>query len=65
MNSTFRFIADVSKRLSRPVNNLVDVSFVVDTLHELRQKEIDVDMTIGPIEVCRYVIVNSDILYMW
>ena len=57
MNETFRFIGDVSKRLDRPVNDLTDVRLVVDTLCEFRLKEIDVDMTIAPIEVCLTVCV--------
>ena len=51
MNESFRFIDDVSKRLGRPINDLGDVRLVVDTLCELRLKEIDIDMTIAPIEV--------------
>ena len=51
MNETFRFIDDVSKRLGRPINDLGDVRLVVDTLCELRLREIDVDMSITPIEV--------------
>lgn len=51
MDDAFRFIGDVSKRLDRPINHLSDVRLVVDTLCEFRLKEIDVDMTIAPIEV--------------
>jgi len=52
MNDMIRFMDDVSKRLGRPINDLSDVRLVVDTLCELRRKEIDIDMTIAPIEVC-------------
>jgi len=51
MNDTLRFIGDVGKRLGRPISDLGDVCLVVDTMRELRRKETDVDMTIGPIEV--------------
>ena len=51
MNNTFHFIDDASKRLDRPINDLSDVSRVVDALRELRQREIDVDMTITQSEV--------------
>jgi len=51
MNEALRFIGDVGRRLARPITDLSDVRLVVDTLCELRLREIDVDMTIGPIEV--------------
>jgi len=70
MNNTFHFIADIGKRLGRPINDLGDVRLVVDTLCELRLKEIDVDMSVGPIEVCfivavigYFVVITYTVLY--
>jgi len=52
MNDIFGFIDDVGKRLARPIKDLDDVRFAMSALKELREKEIDIDMTVTPIEVC-------------
>ena len=51
MNEIFDFVEDVNKRLSRPIKDLDDIRFIMAALKELRENEIRIDMTIGPIEV--------------
>jgi dynein heavy chain len=53
MNEIFELIDDIGKRLSRPIKDLDDIRFVMAALKELRDNEIRIDMTIGPIEVSR------------
>ena len=52
MNEIFDFMNDVSKRLHKPIKDLDDISSAMVALKELRDNEIRIDMTIGPIEVC-------------
>jgi dynein heavy chain len=51
MNDTLTFVSDMTKRLNRPIKDLEDVRSMMAALKELRQKEITIDMGIGPIEV--------------
>jgi len=51
MNDLFEFIGDVTVRLNRSISDLDDVRSMMATLKELRDKEISIDMAIGPIEV--------------
>jgi len=51
MNEIFDFVEDINKRLSRPIKDLDDIRFIMAALKELRENEIRIDMTIGPIEV--------------
>ena len=44
-------IEDISKRLSRPVKDLDDVRTAMAALKEIREEEIRIDMSLGPIEV--------------
>ena len=50
MESTFTFIDDIGKRLSRPIKDLDDIRIAMAALKEIREKEIKTDMSIGPIE---------------
>ena len=52
MQSIFTFCEDVMKRLMRPIKDLDDIRMAMATLKEIRENEIRIDMTIGPIEVC-------------
>ena len=61
MEDIFAFIEDIQKRLSRPIKDLDDIRFAMAALRDLREREIYIDMSIGPIEVsfhsyCRHVI---------
>lgn len=52
MEEIFTLVDDVSKRMSREVKDLDDIRIVMGALKEIREKQIDVDMSIIPIEVC-------------
>ena len=45
------FVGEFHKKLSRPVNDLEDVRMMMIALEEIREKEIDIDMELSPIEV--------------
>lgn len=51
MDEITQFLSDYSKRLSRPINDLEDVRSAMAALEDVRQNEIRIDMTLGPIEV--------------
>nr|XP_006825999.1 PREDICTED: dynein heavy chain 5, axonemal [Saccoglossus kowalevskii] len=50
MLEIFDFIDNLQKRLARPIKDLDDVRSAMAALHEIREAEIRIDMTIGPIE---------------
>uniref|UniRef100_A0A8C9WHP3 Dynein axonemal heavy chain 8 n=1 Tax=Scleropages formosus TaxID=113540 RepID=A0A8C9WHP3_SCLFO len=45
------FIGEHLKKLSRPIADLDDVRFAMETLSKIRDSEINIDMTLGTIEV--------------
>ena len=51
MDKVMEKIEDLSKRLSRPVKDLDDVRQAMATLKEVREDEIYIDFTLGPVEV--------------
>lgn len=51
MNDIFEFIEETGKKLSRPIKDLDDIRLAMLTLKDVREKEISIDMQIGPIEV--------------
>ena len=51
MDEVFTSIDDWGKRLSRPLKDLDDIRSVMATLKEIRENEIRIDMSLGPIEV--------------
>ena len=51
MEEIFTFLEDITKRLSRPIKDLDDIRLAMAALKEIRDKEIMIDMSIGPIEV--------------
>jgi dynein heavy chain len=51
MEEIFNFIEDLQKRLSRPIKDLDDIRHVMAALKDIRENEIRIDMSIGPIEV--------------
>lgn len=51
MEKTLEQIDDISKRLSRPVKDLDDVRTAMAALKEIRENEIQIDMSLGPVEV--------------
>ena len=50
MEEIFQFIDNLTKRLSRGINDLDDVRGSMAALSEIREAEIRIEMTIGPIE---------------
>ena len=60
MEEIFTFIDDLTKRLSRPIKDLDDIRLAMGALKEIRDHEIRIDMSIGPIEVCiRFADINT------
>lgn len=51
MEEVFRSIDDWTKRLSHPLTDLDDVRSIMATLKEIRENEIEIDMSLDPIEV--------------
>ncbi|XP_022257319.1 dynein heavy chain 5, axonemal-like [Limulus polyphemus] len=58
MDLIFSAINDLSKRLSRPVQDLDDIRTSMSALKEVRDREIEIDLAIGPVEEC-YSILNK------
>ncbi|XP_022805941.1 dynein heavy chain 5, axonemal-like [Stylophora pistillata] len=50
MEEILTFIEDITKRLSRPIKDLDDIRHAMAALKEIRDREIMIDMSIGPIE---------------
>ncbi|XP_015771206.1 PREDICTED: LOW QUALITY PROTEIN: dynein heavy chain 5, axonemal-like [Acropora digitifera] len=50
MEEIFTFLEDMTKRLSRPIKDLDDIRHAMGALKEIRDREIMIDMSIGPIE---------------
>ncbi|KAH0622614.1 hypothetical protein JD844_025060 [Phrynosoma platyrhinos] len=57
MQDMITFITEYLKKLSRPIRDLDDVRFAMEALSHIRDKEIEMDMTMGPIEEA-YTILN-------
>ena len=51
MDGITQFVSEYSKRLSRQINDLEDVRNAMAALEDIRQNQIRIDMTLGPIEV--------------
>ena len=51
MEEILTFLEDITKRLSRPIKDLDDIRHAMASLKEIRDREIMIDMSIGPIEV--------------
>uniref|UniRef100_A0A8C8RGD8 Dynein axonemal heavy chain 8 n=1 Tax=Pelusios castaneus TaxID=367368 RepID=A0A8C8RGD8_9SAUR len=57
MTDMISFITEYLKKLSRPIRDLDDVRFAMEALSVIRDNEIQMDMTLGPIEEA-YSILN-------
>ena len=51
MDDINEFQDDIYKRLSRPIKDLEDVRQAMAALEATRQRQIEIDMSLGPIEV--------------
>ncbi|XP_067841427.1 dynein axonemal heavy chain 8-like [Heptranchias perlo] len=58
MTEITAFITEQMKNLTRPIQDLDDVRFAMESLSEIRDNEIQMDMTLGPIEEA-YSILNK------
>lgn len=58
MSDMIAFISEYLKKLSRPIRDLDDVRFAMEALSCIRDNEIQMDMTLGPIEDA-YAILNG------
>uniref|UniRef100_A0A8C3H648 Dynein axonemal heavy chain 5 n=1 Tax=Chrysemys picta bellii TaxID=8478 RepID=A0A8C3H648_CHRPI len=63
MDAIYTFIDNLSKRLNRPINDLDDVRGAMEALKEIREAEIKIDMTIGPIEESYALLHKYDLLF--
>jgi dynein heavy chain len=52
MDQVVEFEDELSLKLSRPIKDLEDVRQAMAALETIRQKQIEIDMHLGPIEVC-------------
>lgn len=59
MSDMIAFITEYLKKLSRPIRDLDDVRFAMEALSCIRDNEIQMDMTLGPIEVRNDCIFHS------
>lgn len=51
MDEVLSFVDDYSKRLARPIRDLQDVRESMGALADIRNNQIHLDMSLGPIEV--------------
>ncbi|XP_038654873.1 dynein heavy chain 8, axonemal-like isoform X2 [Scyliorhinus canicula] len=58
MSSITTFVSEQAKNMARPIQDLDDVRFAMESLGEIRRYEIQMDMTLGPIEEA-YGILNK------
>jgi dynein heavy chain len=58
MKKTFDFIEELQKRINRPCQDLDDIRTHMKGLNEIKEQEISIDRTIGPIEET-YVMLNK------
>ena len=63
MDKIFAQINDLSRKLSRPIRDLDDLRIGMQALRLIREKEIDMEMAIDPIEVSKTPISFSGINY--
>uniref|UniRef100_A0A452H148 Dynein axonemal heavy chain 5 n=1 Tax=Gopherus agassizii TaxID=38772 RepID=A0A452H148_9SAUR len=63
MDAIYTFIDNLSKRLNRPINDLDDVRGAMEALKEIREAEIKIDITVGPIEESYALLHKYDLLF--
>ncbi len=61
INDVLVFVEDATKRLQRDIRDLEDIKTAMDTLKEVRDNEIHIDMTIQPIEECYALLQKHEI----
>ena len=63
MKKTFDFIEELQKRLNRPCQDLDDIRSHMKGLNEIKEQEILIDRTIGPIEETYAMLNKYEILF--
>ncbi|XP_021242640.1 dynein heavy chain 5, axonemal-like isoform X8 [Numida meleagris] len=63
MDEIYSFIENLSKRLSRPIHDLDDVRGAMEALKEIRENEVKIEMTVGPIEESYSVLQRYNLLF--
>ncbi|XP_031445281.1 dynein heavy chain 5, axonemal-like [Phasianus colchicus] len=63
MDEIYSFIENLSKKLSRPIRDLDDVRGAMEALKEIRENEVKIDMTVGPIEESYSVLQRYNLLF--
>ncbi|XP_067841426.1 dynein axonemal heavy chain 8-like [Heptranchias perlo] len=61
MTEITAFITEQMKNLTRPIQDLDDVRFAMESLSEIRKNEIQMDMTLGPIEEAYHILNKYDV----
>ncbi|XP_010777174.1 dynein heavy chain 5, axonemal-like, partial [Notothenia coriiceps] len=63
MNDLFSFVDGMTRRLQRPITDLEDVRETMAALREVREAEVRVDATIGPVEESFALLNKHDLLF--
>ena len=63
LEKTFESIEEWGKSLSRPLNDFDEIRSVMATLKEVRENEITIDMSLGPIEVYSLQYILADYIF--
>ncbi|XP_055492119.1 LOW QUALITY PROTEIN: dynein axonemal heavy chain 8-like [Leucoraja erinacea] len=61
MTAISTFISEQMKNMARPIQDLDDVRFAMESLAEIRKNEIQMDMTLGPIEEAYNILIKYEV----
>ncbi|XP_060921113.1 dynein axonemal heavy chain 5 [Labrus mixtus] len=63
MDDVFSFVDALTKRLQRPITDLEDVRGAMAALREVREAEVRIDATIGPVEESFALLTKHELLF--
>ncbi|XP_074550150.1 dynein axonemal heavy chain 5 [Halichoeres trimaculatus] len=63
MDDVFSFVDTLTKRLQRPITDLEDVRGAMAALREVREEEVRIDATIGPVEESFALLNKHELLF--
>ncbi|XP_042337533.1 dynein axonemal heavy chain 5-like, partial [Plectropomus leopardus] len=63
MDDVFSFVDGLTKRLQRPITDLEDVRGAMAALREIREAEVRIDATIGPVEESFALLNKHELLF--
>ncbi|XP_049912492.1 dynein axonemal heavy chain 5 [Epinephelus moara] len=63
MDDVFSFVEGLTKRLQRPITDLEDVRGAMAALREVREEEVRIDATIGPVEESFALLNKHELLF--